>query len=161
MLLRLNLSEIRYFIDETLNKSTRRDILRQALFDCILINQERPFDLPWWQKLFWSLIFAVILLIATGGNIIVMWIVLGKKTDCNDCINDCIACSRSFCFIKLRIPMLNIDYFKIKLFETKIFIILQVTIYYEYIFLWVYLLHVAFLCNQQFNFLLSCRKCAN
>jgi len=121
LLLRLNLSEIRYFIDETLNKSTRRDILRQALFDCILVNQERPFDLPWWQKLFWSLIFAVILLIATGGNIIVIWIVLGKKIDC---INDCIARSRSFCFIKLRIPMLNIDYFKIKLFETKISIIL-------------------------------------
>jgi len=129
LLLRLNLSEIRYFIDETLNKSTRRDILRQALFDCILVNQERPFDLPWWQKLFWSLIFAVILLVATGGNIIVMWIVLGKKTDCT---NDYIACSRSFCFIKLRIPMLNIDYFKIKLSETKISIIYLLFIIYFY-----------------------------
>lgn len=82
LLSRLNLTEIRYFIDEALNKSTRREVLRQALFDCLLVNQERPFDLPWWQKLFWSLIFAVILLVATGGNIIVMWIVLGKKTDC-------------------------------------------------------------------------------
>lgn len=82
LLLKLNLSEIRYFIDETLNKSSRHDILRQELFDCILVNQERPFDLPWWQKLFWSLIFAVILLVATGGNVIVMWIVLGKETNC-------------------------------------------------------------------------------
>ncbi|XP_011069322.1 PREDICTED: tachykinin-like peptides receptor 86C [Acromyrmex echinatior] len=79
LLLNLNLSEIRYFIEDTLNKSTRREILRQALYDCVLVNQERPFDLPWWQKLFWSLIFAVILLIATGGNIIVMWIVLAHR----------------------------------------------------------------------------------
>ncbi|KAL6262276.1 hypothetical protein P5V15_007371, partial [Pogonomyrmex californicus] len=74
LLLRLNFNEIRYFIEGALNKSTMRDHLRQALLDCILVNQKRPFDLPWWQKLFWSLIFAVILLVATGGNIIVMWI---------------------------------------------------------------------------------------
>ncbi|XP_034943152.1 tachykinin-like peptides receptor 86C isoform X3 [Chelonus insularis] len=42
-------------------------------------GQERPFDLPWWQKLSWSTIFAVILLVATGGNIIVMWIVLAHR----------------------------------------------------------------------------------
>ncbi|XP_025075035.1 tachykinin-like peptides receptor 86C [Pogonomyrmex barbatus] len=79
LLLRLNFNEIRYFIEGALNKSTMRDYLRQALLDCILVNQKRPFDLPWWQKLFWSLIFAVILLVATGGNIIVIWIVLAHR----------------------------------------------------------------------------------
>lgn len=79
LLLKGNRSEFRHYVEEALNKSTRPNILREALSDCIFVNQERPFDLPWWQKLFWSLIFAVILLIATGGNIIVMWIVLGKK----------------------------------------------------------------------------------
>ncbi|CAL1686818.1 unnamed protein product [Lasius platythorax] len=82
LLLRLNQSELRYFIEDELNRSNRSDILREQLTDCIFVNQERPFDLPWWQKLFWSLIFAVILLVATGGNIIVMWIVLGKKINC-------------------------------------------------------------------------------
>ncbi|KAH0950507.1 hypothetical protein HN011_012265, partial [Eciton burchellii] len=76
LLLRLNRSEFRDFIEEALNKSSRRDVLRDALSDCIFVNQERPFDLHWWQKLLWALIFAVILLVATGGNIIVMWIVL-------------------------------------------------------------------------------------
>lgn len=79
LLLKGNRSEFRHYVEEALNKSTQPNILREALSDCIFVNQERPFDLPWWQKLFWSLIFAVILLIATGGNIIVMWIVLGKK----------------------------------------------------------------------------------
>lgn len=82
LLLRLNHSELRYFIEDELKRSIRPDILRGAFSDCIFVNQERPFDLPWWQKLFWSLIFAVILLVATGGNIIVMWIVLGKKINC-------------------------------------------------------------------------------
>jgi len=79
LLLRLNRSEFRDFIEEALNKSNRRDVLRDALSDCIFVNQERPFDLYWWQKLLWTLIFALIILVATGGNIIVMWIVLGKR----------------------------------------------------------------------------------
>ncbi|RLU27239.1 hypothetical protein DMN91_001040 [Ooceraea biroi] len=79
LLSRLNRSEFHHFVEEALNKSSRRDVLRDALSDCIFVNQERPFDLPWWQKLFWSLIFAVILLMATGGNIIVMWIVLAHR----------------------------------------------------------------------------------
>ncbi|KAK6626734.1 hypothetical protein RUM44_009211 [Polyplax serrata] len=44
---------------------------------CVL--PPRPYDLIWWQKLVWTTAFAVMILIATGGNIIVMWIVLGKQ----------------------------------------------------------------------------------
>ncbi|XP_029666919.1 tachykinin-like peptides receptor 86C isoform X3 [Formica exsecta] len=79
LLLKVNRSEFRHFFEEALYRSTRPNILREALLDCIFINRERPFDLPWWQKLFWSLIFAVILLVATSGNIIVMWIVLAHR----------------------------------------------------------------------------------
>ncbi|KAM0728524.1 Tachykinin-like peptides receptor 86C [Formica fusca] len=79
LLLKVNRSEFRHFFEEALNRSTRPNVLREALLDCIFINRERPFDLPWWQKLFWSLIFAVILLVATSGNIIVMWIVLAHR----------------------------------------------------------------------------------
>ncbi|KAL6443936.1 hypothetical protein ACFW04_001727 [Cataglyphis niger] len=79
VLLKVNHNEFHHFFDEALNRSTRPNALREALLDCIFINQERPFDLPWWQKLFWSLIFAVILLVATSGNIIVMWIVLAHR----------------------------------------------------------------------------------
>ncbi|XP_012230891.1 tachykinin-like peptides receptor 86C [Linepithema humile] len=80
LLLKLNHSEsITRFIKEALNNSSQPDILREALSNCIFRNQERPFDLPWWPKLCWSLLFGAILLIATGGNIIVMWIVLAHR----------------------------------------------------------------------------------
>lgn len=32
----------------------------------------------WWQQLVWSALFALMLLVATGGNAIVLWIVLGE-----------------------------------------------------------------------------------
>lgn len=78
-LIKLNRSEFLIIFQEALEKSAQRDVLSDAFSDCIYGIQEPPFDLPWWQKLTWSLIYAIILLIATGGNIIVMWIVLGKK----------------------------------------------------------------------------------
>lgn len=43
-----------------------------------ICSQPLPQDLPWWQKLFWAGLFTFMLTIATGGNLIVMWIVLGK-----------------------------------------------------------------------------------
>ncbi|XP_020296166.1 tachykinin-like peptides receptor 86C [Pseudomyrmex gracilis] len=77
--LKSNYSELQLFIDEALNRSDKREVLKEELTDCYYINQDRPFDLPWWQKFFWSLVYAVILLVATGGNIIVIWIVLAHR----------------------------------------------------------------------------------
>ncbi|XP_015910851.1 tachykinin-like peptides receptor 99D [Parasteatoda tepidariorum] len=37
------------------------------------------FILPWWQQLVWSIVFGVMIFVATGGNAIVMWIVLAHK----------------------------------------------------------------------------------
>jgi hypothetical protein len=34
--------------------------------------------MAWWQQLGWSALFALMLLVATGGNAIVLWIVLGE-----------------------------------------------------------------------------------
>ncbi|XP_066603319.1 tachykinin-like peptides receptor 86C isoform X2 [Prorops nasuta] len=79
LLLELNRSELLTVLEEALHKSTQRDALREAMSDCLFVHQERPFDLPWWQKLSWSVIFALILLVSTGGNIIVMWIVLAHR----------------------------------------------------------------------------------
>jgi hypothetical protein len=38
-----------------------------------------PYYLAWWQQLAWSTVFAVMVIVAVGGNSIVMWIVLGEK----------------------------------------------------------------------------------
>jgi hypothetical protein len=38
--------------------------------------------MAWWQQLGWSALFALMLLVATGGNTIVLWIVLGELPSC-------------------------------------------------------------------------------
>jgi hypothetical protein len=38
--------------------------------------------MAWWQQLGWSALFAPMLVIATGGNAIVLWIVLGELSFC-------------------------------------------------------------------------------
>ncbi|XP_050600134.1 tachykinin-like peptides receptor 86C isoform X3 [Bombus affinis] len=79
ILLMLNRSELLNILQNALDSSTERQVLHDAFLDCLFNYQERPFDLSWWQKLFWSLIFAAMLLVATGGNIIVIWIVLAHQ----------------------------------------------------------------------------------
>ena len=56
----------------------RSSELKDFLYDCLFLPQHKPYDLPWWQKTAWSTVFAAMLLVATTGNIIVMWIVLGE-----------------------------------------------------------------------------------
>ncbi|XP_035216198.1 tachykinin-like peptides receptor 99D [Stegodyphus dumicola] len=43
------------------------------------VPERNVFILPWWQQLVWSLIFGGMIFVATGGNVIVMWIVLAHK----------------------------------------------------------------------------------
>jgi hypothetical protein len=38
-----------------------------------------PYYLAWWQQLAWSTVFAVMVIVAVGGNSIVMWSVLGEN----------------------------------------------------------------------------------
>ncbi|GFU44644.1 tachykinin-like peptides receptor 99D [Nephila pilipes] len=43
------------------------------------VPDRNVFILPWWQQLIWTLIFGSMIFVATGGNVIVMWIVLAHK----------------------------------------------------------------------------------
>lgn len=76
-LIQLNHTDLLAILNQALVTSTERDLLWSNFTDCLFAGKQRPFDLEWWQKLSWSAVFAVILTVATGGNIIVMWIVLG------------------------------------------------------------------------------------
>ncbi|XP_076647502.1 tachykinin-like peptides receptor 86C [Halictus rubicundus] len=78
-LLMFNDTELLRVLESIIDSSTQRDVFYNEFADCVSHFQERPYDLPWWQKLVWSLLFAVMLLIATGGNIIVIWIVLAHR----------------------------------------------------------------------------------
>lgn len=37
------------------------------------------FILPWWRQLLWTILFGGMVIVATGGNLIVIWIVLAHK----------------------------------------------------------------------------------
>nr|XP_050860932.1 tachykinin-like peptides receptor 99D isoform X2 [Vespula vulgaris] len=43
------------------------------------LEKENQFILPWWRQMIWSLLFAGMIIVATGGNLIVIWIVLAHK----------------------------------------------------------------------------------
>ncbi|KAJ9579514.1 hypothetical protein L9F63_004833 [Diploptera punctata] len=78
----LNRSQVLDLLDFAVDELDRlnpvkRTAIRDFISDC-LFPTPRPYDLVWWQKLMWTVIFAAMLLVSTGGNIIVMWIVLGK-----------------------------------------------------------------------------------
>ncbi|KAF6213656.1 hypothetical protein GE061_011378 [Apolygus lucorum] len=74
-LLGLNRSEILTVItriveeDKTLKT---RDFLR----DCIY-QEPPPYVLVWWEKLAWIIVFVSMVIVATFGNAVVIWIVLG------------------------------------------------------------------------------------
>lgn len=37
------------------------------------------FVLPWWRQVLWSILYGGMVIVATGGNLIVVWIVLTTK----------------------------------------------------------------------------------
>ncbi|XP_029056380.1 tachykinin-like peptides receptor 99D isoform X1 [Osmia bicornis bicornis] len=43
------------------------------------LQQRNQFILPWWRQMIWTLLFAGMIIVATGGNLIVIWIVLAHK----------------------------------------------------------------------------------
>ncbi|XP_066909216.1 tachykinin-like peptides receptor 99D isoform X1 [Halyomorpha halys] len=44
-----------------------------------LEEPENQFILPWWKQLIWTFLFGGMVIVATGGNLIVIWIVLAHK----------------------------------------------------------------------------------
>jgi hypothetical protein len=76
----LNRSEVLDLLNTKFSEAPntfKRTALRDFMSEC-LFPLARPYDLVWWQKLVWTVVFASMLVVATGGNTIVMWIVLGK-----------------------------------------------------------------------------------
>ncbi|XP_046605787.1 tachykinin-like peptides receptor 86C isoform X1 [Neodiprion virginianus] len=75
----LNRSDLLNALEEALSGSIAREQLRDKLSVCLFPGQPKPYDLPWWEKLSWALVFTAMLLVAIGGNAIVMWIVLAHR----------------------------------------------------------------------------------
>ncbi|XP_021930461.1 tachykinin-like peptides receptor 86C isoform X2 [Zootermopsis nevadensis] len=77
----LNRSQVVDLLEVALTQtdsSAQWTALRDFISECLLPAQ-RPYDLAWWQKLMWAVVFGAMLVVATGGNIIVMWIVLAHR----------------------------------------------------------------------------------
>jgi hypothetical protein len=76
----LNRSELLELLETTFaetENTVKRTAMRDFMSEC-LFTLQNPYEMVWWQKLVWTVIFASMLVVATGGNTIVMWIVLGK-----------------------------------------------------------------------------------
>ncbi|XP_012283345.1 tachykinin-like peptides receptor 99D [Orussus abietinus] len=43
------------------------------------LQMSNKFILPWWRQMIWTVLFAGMIVVATGGNLIVIWIVLAHK----------------------------------------------------------------------------------
>jgi hypothetical protein len=58
--------------------------------------------MAWWQQLGWSALFALMLLVAAGGNAIVLWIVLGELPSCFSLSSITCLFFSSFCFLSYK-----------------------------------------------------------
>lgn len=47
--------------------------------DAATTSANFAFVVPWWRQVLWSILFGVVVIVATGGNLIVVWIVLTTK----------------------------------------------------------------------------------
>lgn len=47
--------------------------------DNVLEDEFNPFIMPIWRQSIWIVIYAGLVLVATGGNLIVIWIVLAHR----------------------------------------------------------------------------------
>lgn len=54
------------------------DILTQCLSLTSILTTPRPYLLVWWQQFLWTLVFGVMMAMAVGGNILVIWIICGE-----------------------------------------------------------------------------------
>ncbi|KAL7289374.1 hypothetical protein TKK_0016577 [Trichogramma kaykai] len=74
------LPELSWPLLRNLSLSTNSSNFTDLLDDFILNHEdETKFILPLWRQVLWSLLFGCMIIVATGGNIIVIWIVLAHK----------------------------------------------------------------------------------
>lgn len=50
-----------------------------SFFDDLDAQNSNKFILPWWRQIIWTVLFTGMIVVATGGNLIVIWIVLAHK----------------------------------------------------------------------------------
>lgn len=43
------------------------------------VGETNQFILPWWRTLLWTMLFGGMVIVSTGGNLIVIWIVLADR----------------------------------------------------------------------------------
>ncbi|XP_014241538.1 tachykinin-like peptides receptor 86C isoform X2 [Cimex lectularius] len=58
--------------------ATKNSSARSTLRKCLLTEPLTSY-IPWWQKLLWIVLFSSMVIVATTGNAIVMWIVLAHR----------------------------------------------------------------------------------
>ncbi|BES94902.1 7 transmembrane receptor (rhodopsin family) [Nesidiocoris tenuis] len=51
----------------------------QSRNDSYMGDEYNQFILPWWKQLIWTILYGGMVVVATGGNLIVIWIVLAHK----------------------------------------------------------------------------------
>lgn len=77
LLVGLNRSEILRVIGQVIEEDKNSKV-RDFLRECIL-QEPPPYVLVWWEKLVWIIVFVSMVVVATFGNAVVIWIVLGKS----------------------------------------------------------------------------------
>ncbi|XP_045134389.1 tachykinin-like peptides receptor 86C isoform X2 [Portunus trituberculatus] len=55
------------------------EILDQCLSLTSILTTSRPYLLIWWQQFLWTLVFGVMMTMAVGGNILVIWIICAHR----------------------------------------------------------------------------------
>ena len=45
----------------------------------IKTSPSNPFILPWWRQLLWTILFTGMVIVSTGGNLVVVWIVMADR----------------------------------------------------------------------------------
>ncbi|KAK9507747.1 hypothetical protein O3M35_007531 [Rhynocoris fuscipes] len=55
------------------------DLSNSSFNDTFEDEGGNQFILPWWKQLIWTFLFGVMVIVGTGGNLIVIWIVLAHK----------------------------------------------------------------------------------
>lgn len=58
---------------------SKRTVAKDRLHDCVYPLPEPSHNISWWHKLTWTSVFIAMLVVAIVGNLIVIWIVAGKK----------------------------------------------------------------------------------
>ncbi|XP_015590424.1 tachykinin-like peptides receptor 99D [Cephus cinctus] len=76
-----SLEELFYATSSTLNWTSLfyQNLTSQNNTNVTDLQSGNQFILPWWRQMIWTVLFAGMIAVATGGNLIVIWIVMAHK----------------------------------------------------------------------------------